>query len=49
MFEQFPNKGEFATIQHAKLLPYAEHPEQSAALIQRFMQSCGPANVASVA
>lgn len=49
MFEQFPNKGEFATIQQAKLLPYAEHPEQSAALIQRFMQSCGPTNVACVA
>lgn len=49
MFEQFPNKGEFATLQKAKLLPYAEHPGASAALIQRFMQSSGSAKLASVA
>jgi pimeloyl-ACP methyl ester carboxylesterase len=38
MFEQFTNKGEFVTIKHAKLLPYAEHPNESATFIRRFMQ-----------
>jgi haloalkane dehalogenase len=38
MFKQFANQGEFATIKDAKLLPYAEHPTESAALIHRFMQ-----------
>lgn len=41
MFEQFPNKGEFAPLQKAKLLPYAEHPEKCAAWIRHFMQPVG--------
>lgn len=38
MFQQFANPGEFVTIKNAKLLPYAEYPKESAALIHRFMQ-----------
>lgn len=49
MFKQFTNQGEFITIKHAKLLPYAEHPSECVALIKRFMQSSGHANHACVA
>lgn len=49
MFQQFPNRGEFVTIQHAKLLPYAEHPEACAAHVQRFMQPADGAHHARVA
>jgi pimeloyl-ACP methyl ester carboxylesterase len=49
MFHQFANQGEFVTIKHAKLLPYAEHPNESAAFIQRFMRPSGRANDACVA
>ena len=39
MFAQFPNRGEFVSIEHAKLLPYAEHPDASAGHIMRFVQA----------
>jgi pimeloyl-ACP methyl ester carboxylesterase len=49
MFQQFANPGEFVTIKHAKLLPYAEHPNESAAFIQRFMQPTEGSHHARVA
>ena len=47
MFQQFANPGEFVTLPNAKLLPYAEHPAESAALMQRFMRRAMPQPVAA--
>lgn len=39
MFAQFPNRGEFVTVTKAKLLPYAEYPEEAAMHIMRFTKA----------
>ncbi len=48
MFQQFPKPGEFVTTKRAKLLPYAEYPNESAAFIQWFMEPNGGAHHASI-